>query len=152
MSRECAGGSCEAAGLRMAAITLSRYWHVEGEREKEPRAVMREVEADEARRIERFRAALRKIIGERDDISFRINGGCIEAQIEDLRFVALEYIAPKTGDRVALVTLLGRCPSCGVETITEPIHNLIGLGKRLESFEPIREHCCPSHLLRGAGG
>jgi hypothetical protein len=126
----------------MVAIALSRYWHVEGERRKEPQALMREVEADEARRIERFRLELRKVVGERDDISFRMNGGCVEAAVEDLRFVALEYLAPKTGERVALVTLLGRCPSCGVETITEPIHNLIGLGKRLESFEPIQEHLC----------
>lgn len=149
MSRECASGSCETEGVRMVAIALSRYWHFKGEGRKEPQAVMREVKAEEARRIEQFRSELCKVVGARDDISFKINGGCIEAEVEDLRFVALEYSIPKTGERVTLVTLLGRCPTCGVETITEPIHNLIGLGKRLERFEPIREHCCPSPYLKG---
>lgn len=145
MSGECASGSCETEGLRMVAIVLWRYQHIEGEGKKEPQAVMLEVKTEQARRIERFRAELRRVVGERDDISFRVNGGCVEAQVEDLRFVALEYTVPKTRKRLALVTLLGRCPSCGAETMSEPIYNLSGLGERLERFAPISEHCCPSH-------
>lgn len=151
MRRECASTSCETPGLRMAAIAVWRYQHVEGAGMKEPQAIILEVKEEESRRIEQFRAELRRVVGERDDISFRINGGCVEAEVEDLRFVALEYTVPKTRKRMTLVTLLGRCPSCGTETITEPIHNLTGLGKRLEQFEPIKEHCCPSHHLRELG-
>jgi hypothetical protein len=143
MSRKCASSSCETEGLRMLAIILWRYQHIEGEGKKKPQAVMLEVKAEEERRIERFRAELRRIVGERDDISFKVNGGCVEAEVEDLCFVALEYTVPKTRKRMALVTLLGRCPSCGVEAISEPIYNLAGLGERLERFEPIHEHCCP---------
>jgi hypothetical protein len=144
MSGECASGSCETEELRMVAIVLWRYQHIEGERKKKPETVMLEVKAEEERRIERFRAELRRIVGERDDIGFKVNGGCVEAEVEDLRFVALEYTVPKTRKRMALVTLLGRCPSCGVEAISEPIYNLAGLGERLERFEPISEHCCHS--------
>jgi hypothetical protein len=126
----------------MLAIILWRYQHIEGERKKKPQAVILEVKAEEERRIERFRAELCRIVGERDDIGFKVNGGCVEAEVEDLRFVALEYTIPKTRKRMALVTLLGRCPSCGVEAISEPIYNLSGLGERLERFEPIQEHLC----------
>jgi hypothetical protein len=126
----------------MLAIILWRYQHIEGEGKKKPQAVMLEVKAEEERRIERFRAELRRIVGERDDISFSINGGCVEAEVEDLRFVALEYTVPKTRKRKALVTLLGRCPTCGVEAISEPIYNLAGVGRMLENFEPINEHLC----------
>jgi hypothetical protein len=128
MTRECASGGCETEELRMVAIVLWRYQHIEGEGKKKPEAVIQEVKAREARRIERFRAALCRVVGERDDISFRVNGGCVEAQVEDLRFVALEFTVPKTRERLALVTLLGRCPSCGGETMSEPIYNLTKLG------------------------
>jgi hypothetical protein len=131
----------------MLAIALWRYQHIEGEGKKKPEEVIQEVKVGVARRIERFRAELRRIVGERDDISFRVNGGCIEAEIEDLRFVALEYTVPKTRERLAFVTLLGRCPSCGVETISEPIYNLAGLGKRLENFEAISNHLCYLQLV-----
>jgi hypothetical protein len=128
----------------MLAIILWRYQHIEGEGKKKPQTVMLEVKAREARRIERFRAELRRVVGERNDISFRINGGCVEAEVEDLRFVALEYTVPKTQKRMALVTLLGRCPACGTETISEPIYNLAGLGERLDRFKPIYKHGCLS--------
>ena len=101
-------------------------------------------EAEQSRRVKRFRAELHRIVGERDGISFKVNGGCVEAKVEDLRFVALEYTASKKRRGMPLVVLLGRCPSCGVETISEPFYSLAGLGKMLENFEPISAHFCPS--------
>lgn len=146
MSRECPSGNCGTTGLRMAAIAVWRYQSIEGTRAKTLQTMLSEVKAEETQRIERFRAELRRVVGERDDISFRINGGCVEAEVEGLRFVALEITIPKTRERLSLVTLLGRCPSCGIETITEPIRNLTGLGERLERFEPIKGHGCPSTI------
>ena len=40
-------------------------------------------EAEQSRRVERFRAELHRIVGERDGISFKVNGGCVEAKVED---------------------------------------------------------------------
>lgn len=152
MSGECVSGGCATPGLRMAAIAVWRYQSVEGASAKTLQTVLSEVKAEESQRIERFRAELRRVVGERDDISFRVNGGCVEAEVEDLRFVALEIRVPKTKEWLSLVTLLGRCPSCGVETVTEPIRSLTGLGERLEKFEPIKEHgCLYNHLMDSAG-
>jgi hypothetical protein len=43
-----------------------------------------------------------------------------------------------------MITLLGRCPSCGVETMSRPFFDLAGLGKMLAEFEPIYGHYCPT--------
>jgi hypothetical protein len=135
--------------LRTAAILVC---HLEREEKgQDAWAAMLEAKAEESRRMERFRAELHRIIGKRDDISFRVNGGCVEAEVEDLRFAALEYPASKKRSEMTLVTLLGRCPLCGVETMSEPLYNFAGLGKMLENFEPMREHFCPSRLRSKPG-
>ena len=131
--------SKEPSELRMAAILVWRYEHL-GERGTT--LAVEAIKAKEAQRIERFRDALRMIFREIGEISFRINGGCIEAEIEDLRFVALEFPASNKQEPLTVVTLLGRCPSCGVEAMSEPFHELSGLGKMLEKFEPIHWHYC----------
>jgi hypothetical protein len=97
---------------------------------------------EQALRVEKFREELQKVVGKRDDIDFRINGGCVEAEIEDLRFASLEFPASGKEEPLTVVTLLGRCPSCGVEGMSEPIHGLSEVGKILEKFEPIRWHYC----------
>lgn len=95
-----------------------------------------------AQRVERFLAELWGIIGKRDDINVRVNGGCVEAEVEDLHFAALEVPSRKMpGDRT-FVTLLGRCPMCGAEIMSEPIYSLAGLGKMLNKFQPIEAHYC----------
>jgi hypothetical protein len=133
--------SKDSSELRMAAILVWRYEHL-GERGTT--SAVEAIKAKEKQRIERFRYALQMIFREINEISFRINGGCIEAEIEDLRFVALEFPASGKQEPLTVVTLLGRCPSCGVEVMSEPFHRLSGLGKILENFEPIRWHYCYS--------
>ncbi len=132
--------SKEPSDLRIAAILVWRHEHL-GERGT-PLAV-EAIKAREEQRIVRFRDALQMIFRGTGEISFRINGGCIEAEVEDLRFVALEFPASGQQEPLTAVTLLGRCPSCGVETRSEPIYNLIGLGAMLERFKPILHHFCP---------
>ena len=126
--------------LRTAAIAVWRYQQLMVGSEAWA-ATLRMLEG-QAFRVEQFRAELHTIIGERDDIIFRVNGGCIEAEVEDLRFVGLELISSKPQEHQTVVTLLGRCPSCGVETISEPFFSLGGLGEMLESFQPIYGHSC----------
>lgn len=122
--------------LRMAAILVWHYWSPDA------KAASEATEAEQKRRIESFHSALQKIVGSNFDIVVTINGGCLEAIIEDLQFVAYEFIPPGTKEPMTLVTLLGRCPDCGTETMSEPVFNLAGLGQRLEKFEPIRSHSC----------
>lgn len=132
------------AGLREAAILV---WHHQRTGDgKEAWEAMLEMEAKQSRRVERFRSELHKIVGERDDISFRVNGGCVEAQVEDLHFAGLEVTEGRKREEQTLVTLLGRCPSCGALTMSEPFQTFGGLGKMLEKFEPISEHFCLSQV------
>lgn len=131
--------SGEMSELRMAAIVVWYLRHLEG---REAWAAAMEITAKQSLRMEQFRAELSRIVGERDDLSFRINGGCVEAEIEDLHFIALEVIASGKQEQEILVTLLGRCSSCGVETASEPIHSFADLGKMLERFEPCYQHIC----------
>jgi hypothetical protein len=105
-------------------------------------------EAEQVRRIEQFRSELQRIVGERDDISLKINGGCVEATVDDLQFLSYEFTIPKTKEHYMLVSLLGRCSSCGVLTRSKPFANLPSLGKMLEKFEPSYEHFCRS-IQRG---
>jgi len=120
-------------------------WHFQRMELKDAVQAAEAMKAEQMRRVERFSEELQKIVGERDDISFGINGGCVEAEVDGLRFVALEFPTNKKGEYLSLVTLLGRCPSCGVETRSEPVHHLSGLGKMLEKFEPIQWHYCYRH-------
>jgi hypothetical protein len=129
----------ESSELRLAAILVWRHEHL-GERGTT--LAVEAIKAREAQRIERFRDALLMIFRGIDEISFRINGGCIEAEIEDLRFVALEFPASGQQEPLMAVTLLGRCPSCGVEMMSEPFYNLPGLGRMLEEFKPLYQHFC----------
>ena len=137
-------GSDGTPELRTAAIAVWHYWQMEGRSGGEAWAAMLETEARHARSVEQFRTELYKIVGERGDISFRLNGGCVEAVVEDLHFLSYEPINPRMKEPYLMVSLLGRCPSCGAEIRSEPIVNLAGLGKQLESFEPAYEHFCPS--------
>lgn len=129
----------EPSELRLAAIMVWRHEHLG---EQGTVSAVEAIKAREERRIERFRDALQMIFRKTDGINFRINGGCVEAEIEDLRFVALELPASGEQEPLLAVTLLGRCPSCGAETASKPIYRLSGLGKMLEKFEPIHLHSC----------
>jgi hypothetical protein len=131
--------SGETSELRKAAILV---WHHQRAAGSEAWAAMLKTTAEQARRLDIFRTELHRILGERTDICFRINGGCVEADVEDLRFVALEFPAYELRENLPLVTLLGRCPQCGVEIVSEPFHSFAGLGKMLERFEPIYHHSC----------
>ena len=142
MNRE-AMGSEESPKLRTVAILV---WHHQRMGGKEAWAATLETMAEQQHRVERFCAELRRIVGERDDVSIRINGGCIEADVEDLRFVALENPLADRSRPVTRVTLLGRCTSCGSETISSPLNSLAGLGKILERFEPSSHHICHERL------
>jgi hypothetical protein len=108
----------------------------------EARAAGEARDAEERRRIESFRRELQKIAGYNVDFNITVNGGCLETVVDDLRFVAYEITSPEREECWTLVTLLGRCPSCGVETISEPIQDLMQLGKMLEKFEPFHQHPC----------
>lgn len=125
--------------LRTAAIAI---WHYQRMGAKEAWAATLKMNAEQSRRVEQFRVELHRIIGEREDINFRVNGGCVEAEVEDLRFVALGIPSTDKQGELMLVTLLGRCSSCGSETISSPIYSLAGLGEILERFEPINHHAC----------
>jgi hypothetical protein len=126
----------QLSDLRLAALLSWYYWCPEA------RVASEKTEAERRGRIERFRAELVKIFGAKCDIQISINGGCVEAVIEDLRLVAYEFTVPLTKEPRTMVSLLGRCPTCGAECMSEPIVNLAGLGKQLEKFEPIYEHYC----------
>lgn len=129
-------------GLRETAILV---WHHQRTGDgREAWEAMQETEAELLRRIDRFHSELRSVVGENGDISFRVNGGCVEAEVEGLCFAALEVTASGRQSGQTLVTLLGRCPSCGVLTMSEPFRTLAGLGKMLERFEPVSEHFCLS--------
>lgn len=129
--------------LRAAAL-LSWYYQC-----PKARAEREKTEEERRGRIARFRDALTKIFGDKCEINISINGGCIEAAIEDLRLVAYEFTMPLTQEPRTMVSLLGRCASCGVETLSEPADDLAGLGKILEKFEPIREHGCKARPQTG---
>jgi hypothetical protein len=131
----------EPSELRLAALIVWHFWRTVGT-SIAPSDATEAIEAEQRRRIESFRTELQRIIGEGLDIKIRINGGCVEAEIEDLRFVALELPTLGKQGYTTLVTLLGRCPSCGVEAMSEPIFNFVGLGKQLEQFVPILDHYC----------
>jgi hypothetical protein len=135
-------GGSETPDLCTLALLVCHIRH--GEEGRNAWAAMLEAKAEQSRRVGRFREELHRIIGERDDISFKLNGGCVEAEVEGLRFAALEYPASKKREELTLVTLIGRCLSCGVETASEPFYSLAGLGRMLESFEPTSGHFCPS--------
>lgn len=117
-------------------------WHFQRMELKDAVQAAEVTKAEQMRRVERFREELQKIVGERNDISFGVNGGCVEAEVDGLRFVALEIPSKNKQEYLSLVTLLGRCPSCGAETRSEPFYHLSGLGKMLEKFEPIHWHHC----------
>lgn len=127
--------------MRLAAILVWRHDHL-GERGTT--SAVEAIKAREEQRIDRFRDALQMIFRETSEISFRINGGCVEAEIEDLRFLAYEFTTPGSSEPCTMVSLLGRCPSCGVETMSRPFVDLSGLGRMLEEFEPTYEHFCPT--------
>jgi hypothetical protein len=128
-------GDKELSFMRQVAISTWRCLCPEAKKAAEAK------EAEEKKRIENFRQELQKIAGHKVDFDITINGGCLEAVVDDLRFVAYEITAP-TEERWTLVTLLGRCPSCGIETISEPVQDLARLGKILEEFVPITHHFC----------
>lgn len=127
--------------LRMAAIVVQYLRKMGG---KEAWNATVEVSAYQQRRVERFRAELQRILGERKDILVRVNGGCVEADVEDLRFVANENQEVGTPEPKIQVTLLGRCPACGAETMSEPFTTFAELGAVLERFRPIYSHFCLS--------
>jgi hypothetical protein len=130
------GGTPE---LRTVAIIVWLVQHVGG---KQAWAEMLKSKEEQSRRVEVFRAELCRIVGQRDDISFKVNGGCVEAKVEDLRFVSLESPSHQANGSQTVVTLLGRCSSCGIETGSGPIYTMAGLGKMLEKFEPASSHAC----------
>jgi hypothetical protein len=130
--------SSEEVTLRQIAIMIWHSWSPEA------RAAKETIETEQKRKIESFRTELRRIVGESFDINIKINGGCVEAEIEDLRFVAYELTMPKTKEICTLVSLVGRCPSCGTETTSKPVGTLASLGRMLEKFEPTFEHFCPT--------
>jgi len=108
----------------------------------EARAAGEARDAEEKRRVESFHQELQKIAGYNVDFNITVNGGCLEAMVDDLRFISYEMNSSVSGERLTVVTLLGRCPSCGVETISEPVRDLARLGKILEEFVPIYNHYC----------
>jgi hypothetical protein len=126
----------EPSFMRLVAISTLHLLCPEAKVASEAR------EVEEARRIERFRQALKKIAGYNVDFNITVNGGCLEVMVDDLRFVAYEMTSPQTKEQWTMVTLLGRCSACGVETMSEPFCDLVGLGKMLEEFVPIFHHCC----------
>jgi hypothetical protein len=133
--------SSEEVTLRQIAIMVWHRWSPEAYVAKET------TEAALKGQIERFRAELYSIVGERPDINIKVNGGCIEAEVEDLRFVSYELTMPETEEICTLVALIGRCPACGTETASKPFSHLSTLGRLLEKFEPGFQHYCPT-LLR----
>src|SRR5919107_3101929 len=135
MSREDTD-SRQLSHLRLAAI-LSWY-----SRCPEARAAHEKHEAELRERFSRFRSHLVKMFGGKCHISISMNGGCLEAGIEDLRLVAYEYVSSQTKELCTMVSLVGRCASCGAEAMSEPFCDLPGLGKMLERFEPSERHLC----------
>jgi hypothetical protein len=124
--------------LHVAAILSWYYWCPEA------RADSERTEAERRERVERFRSALVCIFGGKYDFRITVNGGCIETEIEGLRLLAYEVTPSQKTETRTMVTLLGRCPSCGVEAMSETFIDLSGLGKQLERFEPIYDHFCLS--------
>jgi hypothetical protein len=138
MSGEDVGG-VGTSELRMAAILV---WHHRRMGGSEAWEAMLETKAEQARRVKRFRSELHRVVGKRDDINFKVNGGCIEAEIEDLRFIALDVNSSEKKKKAMRIALLGRCPSCGTETASEPVYSFARLGEMLERFEPCHRHIC----------
>lgn len=132
----------QLSNLRLAALLSWYYWCPEA------RAAHEKMEAERKSRIERFRVELVKIFGAKCEMQISINGGCVEAVIEDLRLVAYEFTSSLTKDARTMVSLLGRCSNCGAETASEPFINLAGLGERLENFKPVSEHFCHPRMKR----
>jgi hypothetical protein len=124
--------------LRLAALLSWYYWCPEA------RAASERTETERRERVERFRSSLVRIFGGKYDFRITVNGGCIETEIEGLRLLAYEVTPSQKTETSTMVTLLGRCPSCGVETMSETFIDLGGLGKQLERFEPIYDHFCLS--------
>lgn len=127
--------------LRSAALLSWYYWCPEARAESE------RTEAERRVRVERFRAELTKVFGDKLLTTITVNGGCLEAVIEDLRLAAYEFTDPVTEEARAMVSLLGRCASCGAETLSQPFGDLVGLGKSLERFEPFDGHRCVARPL-----
>ena len=98
--------------------------------------------SEQSEQVERFRTQLISLFGDATEMQVKLNGGCVEAAIEELRFLSYESRSYRTKELETMVTLLGRCPACGVETMSRPFIDLAGLGKMLVKFEPIFEHLC----------
>lgn len=79
----------ESSVLRMAAIGT---WHYG---QPEAKAEWKAADAELERRIQRFREEIERIVGKGFDFKITINGGCLEALIEDVRFIALEFTSSK---------------------------------------------------------
>jgi hypothetical protein len=138
MSDEGVGGF-KTSELRMAAIFVCHHRRMGG---REAWEAVLETEAEQTRCVERFREELHGLVGNREDISFKVNGGCIEAEVEDLRFIVLDIISSDKKKKAVRIALLGRCPSCGTETASEHVYSLARLGEMLERFEPCNRHIC----------
>lgn len=122
--------------LHLAAILSWYYWCPEA------RAACERTDAERRERVERFRSTLISIFGDKYDFRITANGGCVEAEVEGLRLLAYEFTSAVTKESYTMAALLGRCPRCGVETMSEPFINLAGLGKMLNKFETTHEHAC----------
>ena len=122
--------------LHLAALLSWYYWCPEA------RAASEKTEVEREERIKNFRSTLARVFGNKYDFRITINGGCLETEIEGLRLTAYEFAPTLKTENTMMVALLGRCPSCGVETMSSPFITLAGLGRILENFEPISRHTC----------
>src|SRR5437868_12805738 len=108
----------ESLELRTAAILVWRYLHLE---ERGTASAVEAIKAREKERIECFQESLQMILKGAGEIHYRINGGCVEAEADGLRFVALELTSQNNQEELMLVTVLGRCPMCGEESMSEAL-------------------------------
>lgn len=122
--------------LHLAALLSWYYWCPEA------KAASERTEAKREERVERFRSTLIRVFGNKYDFRITANGGCLETEIEGLRLLAYEFVSSPKKENMMMLALLGRCPACGVETMSSPFITLAGLGKILENFEPVSRHTC----------
>jgi hypothetical protein len=125
--------------------------HLQSMKSEEAVEALKATVSEQEQRMARFRARLIDLFGHEREMQIKLNGGCVEAAIEELRFLSYEYRSPRTKELEMVITLLGRCPACGVETMSRPFVDLAGLGKLLVKFEPIFEHGCPTRQKRVQG-
>ncbi|MDQ3816337.1 MAG: hypothetical protein M3362_01440 [Acidobacteriota bacterium] len=95
-----------------------------------------------AKMISAAREKLTRIFGAEHEIKVGVEvDGKVIALVEDLRFTTISYYA-----EIITVSLVEKCPICGLDLPLGPVSNLADVGELLAQFEAGMLHDCDPTL------